>query len=41
MNKAIITVLGKDRPGIISLVSTLLYELDYILYKLPKRALQK
>jgi glycine cleavage system transcriptional repressor len=28
MNKTIITVLGKDRPGIIASVSTCLYELD-------------
>ena len=28
MNKYIITVLGKDRPGIIASVSTCLYELD-------------
>ena len=28
MNKVIITVLGKDRPGIISLISNILYELD-------------
>ena len=28
MNKLIITVLGKDRPGIIALATNLLYELD-------------
>ncbi|MCP3876476.1 MAG: amino acid-binding protein [Desulfobacteraceae bacterium] len=28
MNKLIITVLGKDKPGIISLISNILYELD-------------
>jgi len=41
MNKVIITVLGKDRPGIISLVSTSLYELDCNLENVNQMILQK
>ncbi len=41
MNKIIITVLGKDRPGIISLVSTGLYELGCNLENVNQMILQK
>lgn len=41
MNKVIITVLGKDRPGIISLVATCLYELGCNLENVNQMILQK
>lgn len=41
MNKVIITVLGKDRPGIISLVSKCLYELDCNLENINQMILQE
>ncbi|WP_457551834.1 glycine cleavage system protein R [Desulfobacula sp.] len=41
MNKIIITVLGKDRPGIISLVSNILYELDCNLENANQMILQE
>jgi glycine cleavage system transcriptional repressor len=40
MNKLIITVLGKDRPGIISQVSTILYELHCNLENVNQMILQ-
>jgi len=41
MNKFMITVLGKDRPGIISLVSNILYEQDCNLENVNQMILQK
>ncbi|MCK5836401.1 MAG: amino acid-binding protein [Desulfobacula sp.] len=41
MNKVIITVLGKDKPGIISLVTTALYELDCNLENVNQMILQE
>ncbi len=41
MNKLIITVLGKDRPGIISQISTILYDLDCNLENVNQMILQK
>lgn len=41
MNKFIITVLGKDRPGIISLISNILYELDCNLENAHQMILQQ
>lgn len=41
MNKYIITVLGKDRPGIISLVSNTLYDLDCNLENVNQMILQE
>jgi glycine cleavage system transcriptional repressor len=40
MNKLIITVLGKDRPGIISKISTILYENDCNLENVNQMILQ-
>lgn len=40
MNKFIITVLGKDRPGIISCISSHLYDLDYNLENANQMVLQ-
>ncbi|WP_022668385.1 glycine cleavage system protein R [Desulfospira joergensenii] len=40
MNKMIITVLGKDRPGIISHISNLLYELECNLENVNQMILQ-
>ena len=40
MNKLIITVLGKDRPGIISKITTLLYELNCNLENVNQMILQ-
>lgn len=40
MNKLIITVLGKDRPGIIALVSTILYEQNCNLENVNQMILQ-
>jgi glycine cleavage system transcriptional repressor len=40
MNKLIITVLGKDRPGIISQTSTILYELECNLENVNQMILQ-
>lgn len=41
MNKVIITVLGKDRPGIISLITTCLYDLDCNLENANQMILQE
>ncbi len=41
MSKAIITVLGKDRPGIISKISNILYELDCNLENVNQMILQQ